>query len=53
MSDYLTPKDIAQKYGVHRYSVLRWIKQGKLKAVRLDRQFKISREDLETFIKLK
>ena len=53
MTEFLTPKDIAQKYGVHRYSVLRWIKQGKLKAVRLDRQFKISKEDLEEFIKLK
>lgn len=49
--DYYTPKEVAEILSLHYLTILRNIKSGKLKAVRIGQQFRISKEDLQSFIK--
>lgn len=48
--DYYTPKEVADILNLHYLTILRNIQAGKLKAVRIGRQFRISRDDLQAFI---
>lgn len=47
--DYYSPQEVADMLGVNILSVYRWIKEGRIHAVRLG-QFRIRREDLESVI---
>jgi len=48
----LTPKQVAKILGVSDYTIWRYIKAGKLKAIKLTaRNFRISEKDLRDFIK--
>lgn len=48
----LSPQEVADELGVSRVVVWRWIRQGKLKAVKLtERTYRISKDDLDEFIK--
>ena len=48
----LTPDDISKKLKVSVFTVYRWIKAGKLKAIKLTpRVFRITEKDLNQFIK--
>ncbi len=46
----LNIKDVAEVCGVSTKTVRRWIQSGQLVAIRLGRQWRIARKDLERFI---
>ena len=50
MRMYRTGK-IAELLGVHRVTVIRWIKQGKIKAVRIGREFRIPESEVKRLLK--
>ena len=48
----LTPKQVAKQLGVSEFTVWRYIKAGKLKAIKLTaRNFRIDEKDLNQFLK--
>ena len=47
----LTPKEVAEKLKVSEQTVLRWLRNGKLKGVKAGRLWRIREEDLQEFIK--
>lgn len=51
LSDYLTVQDVADRLGVSVFTIRRYIRAGKLRAVRLDAAYRISREDIREFLK--
>ena len=50
MPELLTINEVAKMLNLHEITVRRHIKQGKLKAVKVGRQIRIKREDLEGFM---
>ena len=52
MNKLLTPKQVANKLGVSEYTIWRYIKAGKLKAIKYTtRNFRIEEKDLIQFLK--
>ena len=52
LEQLLTPKQVAKKLNVSVFTVYRWIKAGKLKAIKLTpRVFRIHKKDLNQFLK--
>lgn len=51
MEKYLTVTEVAERLQVHWQSVLTYIKNGELEAVKLGRGYRISEEAIEAFIK--
>lgn len=52
MNKLLTPKQVANKLGVSEFTIWRYIKDGKLKAIKLTkRNFRIEEKDLIQFLK--
>ena len=52
MNKLLTSKQVANKLGVSEYTIWRYIKTGKLKAIKLTkRNFRIEEKDLIQFLK--
>jgi len=52
MNKLLTSKQVANKLGVSEYTIWRYIKAGKLKAIKLTkRNFRIDEKDLIQFLK--
>lgn len=47
---FFTPKEIAETLKVHHLTVLRWIKEGKIRAIKIGRGWRIKDEDLQKFI---
>jgi len=51
MNKLLTPKQVANKLGVSEFTIWRYIKAGKLKAIKLTkRNFRIEEKDLMQFL---
>ena len=50
MDDILTAEQVAQILQVHQFTVLKFIKQGKLKASKLGRVYRIRRSDVDKFL---
>ena len=50
---YLRVHEIAERYGVADSTVLRWIKDGKLRAIRPGRAYLVAQSDLIEFEQLK
>ncbi len=50
MSEFFTPQEVADQLKVKRRTVTDWIRQGQLTGVRVGRNWRIKKEDLETFI---
>ena len=48
---YRSVKQIAETYDITRETVLRWIKDGQLKAMRVGGQYRISTANWEAFTK--
>ena len=47
-----TPKQIAKMFGVSEFTIWRYIKSGRLKAIKFSaRNFRIEEKDLNNFIK--
>lgn len=52
MTEYLTAKQIAEALNVHPVTVRRWIKEGRLKAIRPgSRNYRVAKSDFEAFLK--
>jgi excisionase family DNA binding protein len=50
-NDFLTVAQVAKTLQVHWQTVLNYIKNGKLKAVKLGKGYRIKKEELDNFIK--
>lgn len=50
IKSYLSTGEVAQFLGVHKVSVLRWIKERQLNAVKIGNSFRIEKETLDDFI---
>ena len=50
--DYLTPEEIAATLRVHISTVRRWIRDGRLPAYRVGRQYRITKLAYQQFMKL-
>ena len=51
MNGILTVRQIAEKLQVNTETVYRWLRDGKLTGYRANRLWRISEQDLETFLK--
>ncbi len=51
IGQYLTVQDVADRLGVSVFTIRRYIRAGKLRAVRLEAAYRISREDIGEFLK--
>jgi excisionase family DNA binding protein len=51
MGSYMTTQDVADRLGVSVFTIRRYIRAGKLKAVRLDAGYRVSRQDIADFLK--
>ena len=47
---FLTPREVAEALGLHVRTVRRYIRDGRLEAVRMGNRYRVSRTDLESFI---
>ena len=45
-----TPEQVAQILQVHQFTVLKFIRQGKLKASKLGRMYRVRKADLDKFL---
>jgi excisionase family DNA binding protein len=50
METYLTPQQVADQLQLTVQTVYKWIKDGELPAVRIQRVYRIQREDLDKFL---
>jgi excisionase family DNA binding protein len=53
VTKFLTPEEVAEILRINVITVYGYIQRDNLNAVRLGRKYRISREDLDTFIKSK
>lgn len=51
MEEYLTTEEIANLLKVNIVTVRRWIKSGRLPATFLAKEYRVTKPDLESFIK--
>lgn len=50
MDEVLTPEEIAKEWKIELRNVRDWCRTGKLKAYKLERQWRVKRVDWEAFI---
>lgn len=50
--EYYSPQEIADKFNLKHRTVSNWIRQGKLKAIKLGDLWRVHRDDLEAFIQV-
>lgn len=48
--EHYTAREVAEMLKVHERTISRWIKDGRLPAIRLGNRYRISRQDLEKFL---
>jgi excisionase family DNA binding protein len=48
--EWLTVEEIAQQLKMHVDTVRGWIREGKLKATRFGRDYRVKREDFDKFV---
>jgi len=46
----LRPEEVAELLGVSRRTIVRWLKEGRLKGVRVGRLWRVREEDLDAFL---
>lgn len=49
MPKYYSSDEVAEMYGVERATILKWIRNGKLTAVRAGKNYRIRPEDMAAF----
>ena len=49
MTDLYTCAEVAQRYGVEKFTVWEWIRKRKLGAIKLGKEYRISVDDLQQF----
>ncbi len=47
---FYTPKQVADILQVHQYTVLKWIREGKLRALKLGRVYRTTESELRAFL---
>lgn len=47
MRKCMSPEEVAQMYSVHKQTVWRWIREGRLSAVRIGRNYYVRPRDLD------
>lgn len=50
MDNYYTPQEIAEKFKVKINTVYKWIREGKLKAIKVGDLWRISESEIKHFI---
>ncbi len=50
METYYTPQEIAKQLKVNKLTVYRWIKEGRLKAVKIGRFWRVSETELKKLL---
>lgn len=51
MSTYLSTQEVADRLGISVFTIRRYIRAGKLRAVKLDGVYRLSRDELAEFLK--
>jgi len=51
MTTYLSVQEVADRLGVSVFTIRRYIRAGKLRAVKLDGVYRLSHDDLSDFLK--
>jgi len=51
MARMITLKEVAERLGLHINTVRRYIREGKIPAVKFDKAIRVEEEDLEKFIR--
>jgi len=51
MDTFFTTQEVADRLGVSVFTIRRYIRAGKLPAVQLDGAYRVSRQDIATFLK--
>lgn len=49
MAELFSCEEIAKRYGVQVITVWDWIRKGKLNAMKIGKQYRISKDDIEEF----
>lgn len=49
MADLYTCAEVAQRYGVEKFTVWEWIRKRKLGAIKIGKEYRISADDLQQF----
>lgn len=49
--EYVTPDEVAAELRIAKETVRRWCRTGQLKSLRVGRQYRILRSDLNNFVK--
>jgi excisionase family DNA binding protein len=52
MNDFYTTKEVTEIFRVHRNTVLDWIKKDKIKAFRVDKRWRIPKEEVDRITKV-
>jgi excisionase family DNA binding protein len=47
---FYTPQEVAELLKISYMTVFRWIRAGKMKAYKLGKQYRISKEELDKFL---
>lgn len=47
---FYTPKQVAEILQVHQYTVLKWIREGKLRALKFGRVYRTTESEINTFL---
>lgn len=51
MKEYLSTQEVADRLGVSVFTIRRYIRAGKLRAVKLDGAYRLSRDELQKFLR--
>jgi excisionase family DNA binding protein len=51
MNEYYSTQEVADRLGVSVFTIRRYIRSGKLRCVRLEGVYRVSREDLQAFLR--
>lgn len=50
MEKYYSPDQVAEFLNISAFTVRRWLKEGKLEAVKIERQWRVSETTLQEFL---
>jgi excisionase family DNA binding protein len=53
LDSYITIKEICQSLKVKKLTVYRWIKSGKLQAMKVGKSYRVTQQQFDNFINLK
>jgi excisionase family DNA binding protein len=51
MDNYVSTQDLADRLGISVFTIRRYIRAGKLRAVKLDGVYRVSRDDIAEFLR--